>query len=231
MTERIIIDQTNRNELIKIENQLAPIYKEAFAGPPWNERSKCVDDACDTDYSSSCPGELCVACESVLEDAYAKDELIEKWRAVVDENGLIVVKMDNDSPQSITMARPTMQAELYERKYSDVPEMNQWLSQNLTDRFVWIEDTFADMKRQPSGNLKDRGQVLAVIALQYSGLQIATRTLAPAIVSATGRDVGMFAQIYVGSDGVDGPRGDMYKNISTVPDRRTVLTVDGSALL
>ncbi len=97
----------------------------------------------------------------------------------------------------------------------------------LPGEFVWIEDTFADRGRQPRGNLQNRGATLGAIAAYFGGLQIATRTIQPAVIKATLRDVGQMTDLYVGTEGIGTEWQAMARKSDMVPDRRTLLKIGG----
>jgi hypothetical protein len=221
----LLFGQSGARRLDDLSQPLAEAYQAAFAGDPWYEASRCTNDACDEGFTACVPGDGCAACGQPLEQAYKTDELAAGWRQVIaNEDGLMEVGFLNGDPVRATIVRPTTPRELYERKYADMPAMGDWTQANLNRDLVWIEDTFANREKSPSGNMKGRGQTLAAIALRYNGLAIATRTLAPAIIAPTLRDAGQNTDMFVGTEGV-GARMLNARRISTVPDRRTLLTV------
>ncbi|MGK2896530.1 MAG: hypothetical protein ACSLEY_02955 [Candidatus Saccharimonadales bacterium] len=112
MKEQLIIDKTNNYELDRAGQQLACTYRNAFAGTSWNERSKCVEG-----FSGEKPGTACDVCSNSRTEAYDIDELRGVWSQVIEcENGLILVTLNNDYPVCATIAQPTNNQELYERK-------------------------------------------------------------------------------------------------------------------
>lgn len=227
MSERLIIDKTNSYELDRVGIQLARVYQNAFAGPPWNERSRCRDG-----FSAESPGGVCSDCDEVRQPAYNADELVEGWSQVIErEEGQMQLTLLDGSPICATIARPTSVDELYMRKYADVPTMQAWLAQNLPSEQVWIEDTFADREIRPSGNMKNRAAVLGSIAMKYDGLYIVTRTLAVPVIASTVRDVGASTDMYIGTENIGKAWEDAVQSASVAPDRRTVLAVDGGRLL
>jgi hypothetical protein len=97
----------------------------------------------------------------------------------------------------------------------------------LPSELVWIEETFADRDKRPSGNLRERGATLGIMAAYFGGLQIATRTIQPPVVKATLRDVGRMTDLYVGTEGVGAKWLPMASSSGVVPDRRTVMIIGG----
>lgn len=223
-----MIDASSVRRLDKIGASLAKTYQVAFAGEPWFERSRCPTDSCDRQFCAEQPGTNCLSCGVQLGDAYNADELVENWRTIVrSENGRIEIASEDQIPVRATIARSTDASELFNRKYSDVPAMEPWLRQNLNEDFVWIEDTFADRERSPTGNLRGRGDTLGRLAREYNGLPIATRTLSPAVVYATARD--KYTEIYIGSENqqpiISAIQRAAVGSVVDVPDRRTLLIV------
>ena len=229
MNERLIINKKNKSALVVVQDQMVESYQNGFAEAPWNERSKCLSNACGS-FSSDFPGSVCTECGDELGDAYNAQELVQGWLNVLDEDGTIFVTLESDIPVCTTIVRPTDVNELYERKYSDVPQMQTWLQELINGKFVWIEDTYANTAVKKKGNLRDRKEVLTAIASRYSGLLIATRTIVPAVISATARDVGQYTDVFEGISDVKTPRRDLFRKIGKVPDYRTLLSIDGSQL-
>lgn len=210
-----------------IAPQLAEAYKVAFAGEPWYEVSRCTGETCSQGFCAESPGSACGRCGASLIEAYDGDALAASWREMIArEDALMEVRYKDDEPIRVTLARPTTPAELYARKYADVPVMEPWLAETMDRELVWIEDTFADRRKSPNGNLKERGRTLGAISLRYSSLPIATRTLSPAVIAATLRDVGRNATAYEGEVPIGVPL-DNARRRGCVPDRRTLLEIKG----
>lgn len=222
------------NEIARIQEigpDLTATYKVAFAGPPWNEVSRCINAECSVAYLNQEAGCDCLSCGNPTVEAYSTDQLIENWQGVLSDEGIMEVAYLNGEPQRATIARPTTPGELYIRKYQNVPEMRDWLGSKLPSELVWIEDTFANMNKQPKGNLRQRGDTLNKIAKYYGGIQIATRTLSEAIVASTLRDFKGVTATYIGAQGVGSSVvNEVFSNpgysLPSVPDRRTLMCVN-----
>ncbi len=232
MINKETITSANLDQLEPLLEPLAEIYKIAFAGAPWFEASKCIKESCSVGFCERKPGNCCPDCNSVLAEAYDSQDLMAMWWAMIEqENALMEVETEDDTPLRATIARPTTPAELFKRKYSDNVEMRDWLKQQLPSGLVWIEDTFANRQRRPKGNLKNRGETLAAIAVAYREPTVCTRTIAPQIVAATLRDI-RNTKVFVGSENSEkmisiisaGERE--YAGGFTVPDRRTLLAIN-----
>jgi hypothetical protein len=229
----IIITNKNADRLIEFGPGMADAYQEAFAGPPWFEASRCANEGCDEGFSPDTSGCACIKCGAELVQAYDQAELVEGWKVMVEqEDAMIELALSQlCEPIRATIARPTTPDELFRRKYAGLPRMEEWLDESLPTEFAWIEDTFANRKKSPTGNLNRRRQTLGRVAACYSGLTIATRTLSPAIVRATVRDVGDITDMYVGTEQVGALPLPIVRKAGSVPDRRTLLSIDGSKLL
>lgn len=229
-----IITAENADRLEQFEDDLVAAYKTAFAGSPWFEVSRCDSDVCREQLTSLEVGTDCPGCGQCLSEAYQKDELLDEWWGqLLMKNALMEVALLDGKAQRATLARPTNPNELFYRKYWNVLQMEEPIKRLLPDNFVWIEDTFADRKRQPTGNLKNRGQTLDRIAQYYGGATIATRTLSEQVVAATLRDKRANTAVYIGSKGVgskivnrtfDNPGYEL----PSVPDTRTLLIIKNS---
>lgn len=225
----ILTGERGGRRLDDIATGLTDVYKAAFAGEPWYEVSRCLAEECPVNFCADTAGSPCAGCGSELAEAYETEELAAAWRRMItDEDATMEVGYLGDDPVRVTLARPTTPAELYARKYADVPAMERWTSENLDRELVWIEDTFANRRLQPRGNLKDRGRTLGDIALRYRGLAIVTRTLAPQVIVATLRDAGESTDMFVGAEGV-GAAMSGARAVGCVPDRRTLLNVKEEA--
>ncbi len=217
---------TNKNprKLDDIAEELASIYIKDFALPPWNEVSKCPQ--CGV-FSAEGVGTSCVDCATIRQAAYTASELYEGWRYQLEQGDIMELAYSDGQVTRATVAGVVRADELYELKYQDVPVMQSWIAKTLPTEFVYIYDTFADISRQQSGNLVDRGSTLGRLASAFSGLPITTRTLQPSIIRATVRDLGFATEVYIGSQKVGLQQAMGAKALGTVPDRRTVLVVEG----
>lgn len=229
-----IITSSNASEFEQFQESLADTYVEAFAGPPWFERSSCDNDDCDMHFSPSEIGTACPSCGIALGPAYTAEGLYAEWTHKLQEEDAIFELAINEENEAIraTIAHPLTRVALFKSKYSAVPAMEEWIDATLPSDLVWIDDTFANRQKSPTGNLRDRGVTLARIAFNYPRITtIGTRTKAAEIVSTTLRDVGPHTDIYVGtfdiklSDATKSLR-DRARSIGSVPDERTFLAID-----
>lgn len=221
-----IITAENADRIEVLGQDLANSYKIAFAGPPWNEVSRCTDAECQAAFTELLPGCACPDCGESLSEAYDTQELIAGWLQIISaESGLVEVELlPNNTPVRATIARPTTPQELFARKY-DAQSMKPWLQATLPPELVWIEDTFANRDIRPTGNLKERRATLEQIQEYYAGLAIATRTLTPQVVAATARAVGESTTLFVGTEKVGLDCSEAFTRVATVPDKRSLMLV------
>ena len=212
---------------------MARAYQAAFEGEPWNERSKCVEEVCGVEFCGDSVGSDCPECGSTLVEAYDADELVNGWRGMIlDEDAFMEISLNQDRKVTLaTIARPVNREKLLLQKYADNELMAEWIDQNLPESFTWIEDTFANRKIQPRGNLAQRGRTLAQIALRYGGGVIATRTITPQVIGATARDAGNATDLYIGTQSIGLGQTSRFRSFGAVPDWRSTLVIDGKGLL
>ncbi len=223
------ITSENWELIIEVGPELTATYQKAFAGEPWYEVSRCLNQECSTDFTALCEERDCPECATPLQTAYEPDELIENWQnMIINEDACMELEFVDNKPQRATIARPTSPDELFDRKYRSVESMRGWIETMLPDRFAWIEDTFADREIRPRGNLRQRGQTIERIAEYYGGVPIATRTLSEAVVAATLRDFPQPAtSVYVGDNNVGQKLLAAEDNVQlVVPDKRTFLKIE-----
>lgn len=227
MLETEILVKGNGSRLLQVAPTLAETYKNAFSGSPWYEVSRCNNPACQMIFSALDQGEDCEICKYPLIEAYDTKELTMTWLSLLNNSdATFYISYDTDGqPVRATIARPTDTQELVQRKYQTITQMQPWLEEKLAGELVWIEDTFANRNKQPSGNLRDRGRILGDIAMRYGGLVIATRTLQPAIVRATVRDLGQITDVFLGADGVGAEVTTGARSVGDVPDKRTLIRI------
>lgn len=229
-----VISASNAEKLEIYGPQLTETYKVAFAGEPWFEVSKCAEEQCAVGFTPLEAGGCCESCEQELVEAYSTEELLAGWKRILeDEGGFMEVALTDEYPQRATLARPTTPDELFERKYQDVPAMEEFLARVLPKDFVWIEDTFANRQRQPNGNLKNRKETFERIGEFYGRPTLATRTLSEAIVASTVKCEKARLATYLGSARAGALTiATAFKNpgysLPTAPDRRTLLVVKNS---
>ncbi len=88
--EIITADTAERIEVIGPE--LSASYKSAFAGPPWNEVSRCDATECETGLTALDVDCACPNCGSGLVEAYDTTQLIEGWsKMLTEENAFFEV--------------------------------------------------------------------------------------------------------------------------------------------
>lgn len=175
--------------------EIVPAYQEAFAGSPWNEVSKCVDDKlrCDGGLSAVEVGKLCNTCKLCpTQPAYQADELIERFDALGLTRPTAWYAEQNDF--GLTMAAVAWKAlpsEIATEKYADVPEMSDWVVDKLGEEPVmWLDEVFANRKRRPKGNLQNFGSFVRGLAMMLDCEKVVYRTIEPRMTAVPKRDFG-----------------------------------------
>lgn len=198
-------------------NRLKPVYREAFKGEPWFEVTKCADPRvtspnCVAGLSSLVPGELCAACGLCpTEPAYTDAELNEKFADIgKKQSALYVEESGGGNILMASIAYTATASQVAMEKYSDVPDMQEWLSQK-EEPFIWLDEVFADRSLRASGNLNNFSQMLEGLASILGGRnRVLFRTISPAMVAAARR---------FGSSAV------ILEREKQVPDRRDFVTI------
>jgi hypothetical protein len=223
------ITASNSPEFAQYQESLANAYIEAFAGEPWNERSRCENNECSVHFSAADAGSICIICGNSLIPAYTQDQMVEEWSTkLLDQDAMFELAInENNEAVRATIALPLTLDDMVSDRYKDAPAMQEWARGVFPNNFVWIEDTFADRRKSPSGNMRDRGATLARIALNYPSInRIGTRTKASEILASTLRDAAAQTDVYLGQYIIPLRNSKIHaRNIGTVPDEGTFLVV------
>lgn len=205
----------SKPEEIKSEySEIISVYQKAFASPPWNERTKCLDlyQRCDSMYSPLNLGELCVDCgQCPTEIAYKDSELIRRfddiastrpayWYSERTSMGLTLAALAwSASPEKIAI-----------EKYGDKPDMKLWLSETINeDEVTWLDEVFSDKSVKPHGNLRNFGNFVIGLANRLDTSKVIYRTIEPKMISVAMRDFGNAASVEM-----------------NVPDNRSFVIID-----
>lgn len=204
-------------EVKPLYDQIVPTYQEAFAGEPWYEVSKCIDEfkRCAGGLSELQIGDMCSNCGICPEKpAYEQQELESRF----DNLGLsrptswYVEEFEGD----ITMVAVAWKANLTiiaNEKYADVPEMSKWLVDKVgQDQIIWLDEVFANRKLRPTGNLRNFGEMVTGLATKLDSPLVAYRTISPQMKKASRRDLGALATVSARE--------------FDVPDRRDFVVID-----
>lgn len=214
-----------------IINQLKPVYREAFALWPWNERSKCASPDteslnCVDGLSALQVGELCTACNLCPnETAYTDEELDAKFKEIGQKDSMLYLEREGNGRLILAAVAYKATAEiLASEKYSDVPSMEQWLKNECgTQRFVWLDEVFSDRSARPKGNLDRFTNFVPGLAslLNMPDAAVRYRTISPAMTIAPRRF----------SDGVRVLNREESGPEESVPDRRDFVTIELSSAI
>lgn len=211
------------NEIKTLYNKIIPTYQESFAGPPWNEVSKCADVRlrCVGGLSSVALGAMCGTCSQVPTlPAYEDEELAVRFDALGETRPTLWYA--EQSNQELAMAAVGWKAparQISAEKYADTPEMADWLQAQLGEQpVVWLDEVFANRTVRPSGNLRNFGRFVVGMANVLGAQTVAYRTVEPKMTAVATRDFGDNAAVF--------------RAQADVPDWRDVVTVkvEGVAL-
>ena len=175
--------------------ELVPAYQEAFAVPPWNEVSKCVEEQarCDGGLSAIAIGSLCNTCGLCpTRPAYEADELTERFDALGMSRPTAWYAEQNEFGLTMgAVAWKALPIAIATEKYADVPEMSDWIVDRLgNERVVWLDEVFANRQLKSRGNLQNFGMFVAGLATMLDCENVAYRTIEPRMTAVPKRDFG-----------------------------------------
>ncbi len=175
--------------------ELVPAYQEAFAVPPWNEVSKCVEEQarCDGGLSAIAIGSLCNTCGLCpTRPAYEADELTERFDALGMSRPTAWYAEQNEFGLTMgAVAWKALPIAIATEKYADVPEMSDWIVDRLgNERVVWLDEVFANRQLKSRGNLQNFGRFVAGLATMLDCENVAYRTIEPRMTAVPKRDFG-----------------------------------------
>lgn len=204
-------------EVKALYGEIVPTYQAAFAGEPWYEVSKCVDQLqrCVGGLSSVAVGVSCELCDRCpILPAYEVDELVNGFNNLATSRPTTWYVEQNS--QGVTLAAIAWKAKLTviaDEKYSDVPEMAEWLRGELgSDEVMWLDEVFANKDLKPKGNLQNFGKFVTEMADMLGSQTVAYRTIEPRMIAVPTRDFGQAASIFVRQQ--------------DVPDRRDFVAIN-----
>lgn len=175
--------------------ELVPAYQEAFAVPPWNEVSKCVDEQtrCDGGLSAIAIGSLCNTCGLCpIRPAYEADELTERFEALGMSRPTAWYAEQNELGLTMgAVAWKALPTAIATEKYADVPGMSDWIVDRLgNEPVVWLDEVFANRQLKSRGNLQNFGRFVAGLATMLDCENVAYRTIEPRMTAVPKRDFG-----------------------------------------
>lgn len=172
-------------------NKIIDTYQVAFAGEPWYEVSKCVNDdefkKCNGEFCQTAVGQICPECNNApTEPAYNCDELVSKFEITADTRPTIWYT--EESIDGVTLganAWAVKSSQIASEKYSGIPEMETWLQAIIGDNeIVWLDEIFANREISPNGNLKNFKEICDGFMEKLDCSNFAFRTINPRMISA-----------------------------------------------
>lgn len=187
-------------------DRVIDMYQQAFAEAPWNEKTKCAigrePSACPEGLSAVALGATCETChEVVTEEAFPRDELIDRFTAPDDElsHPLWYVEETSDSQIALAVfAKMTTVRGVSEGIYEGDAAMQEWLGGRFPDpeeRVVWLADVFADTNVRASGNLRNFKSMCTSLARGIAPARVMFKTMNPKLVRAAQRDFDDHARV------------------------------------
>ena len=205
------------DEVKPLYGEIVPAYQAAFAGEPWYEVSKCADQLqrCVGGLSSLAVGascELCGGCPAL--PAYEADGLVNRFNNLATSRPTTWYVEQNG--QGVTLAAIAWKANpavIAGEKYSDAPQMAEWLNEELgVDEVMWLDEVFANKDLKPRGNLQNFGKFVTGMAEMLGSQTVAYRTIEPRMIAVPSRDFGRAASIFARQQ--------------SVPDRRDFVVIN-----
>lgn len=176
---------------------VAPLYRKAFRGPPWFERSRCSSDCLRREYCDSEPGTWCNTAgrESSPQEAHPIETTVEEFKRLLKERNALVVVEYGTGPHQQTTAQfgavfwVSNAEQLWRARYSQVPQMREWLSEEFADlTFLYRDEVFGDTER--NGNLRYYSPLCEAVADATGQTLLVGRTISGAVMNVLGRSFG-----------------------------------------
>jgi hypothetical protein len=180
---------------------VAPLYRVAFRGPPWFERSRCAKGCPKGEYCESEPATWCETAgrESSPQEAHPVEKTLKDFRRLLEErNALVVIEYGARDQQEIAQFGAVFWVanaeELWKARYGDVPEMRGWLSQEFAGQtFLYRDEVFGSAAR--SGNLRYYGRLCEAVADAMGQTLLVGRTINGAVMNVLGRGFGQAVRV------------------------------------
>lgn len=182
--------------------EVVRVYIKAFNGPPWNEVSKCADpevpQRCPRGMSALAVGSVCETCDQTLtEPAFDPEEVALKLEKLsTSRSSLWYQERSEEGLQMFAFAWVATPEDIALEKYSDVPEMKDWLVDRLGDKpIIWLDEVAKDRDIRDKGNLDNFRSICEGYMERFGVSTIAYRTLNKAMTRVAERDFGDDAKI------------------------------------
>ena len=143
--------------------ELVPIYQSAFAGPEWEEVTRCeapegFAEPCVRRRSPQLIDEKCDRCGEILHrSCHSPPEIRERWvnRFREVESRFYLERSEDGTCLLAALAWHGTPATIAAASFSDPSEvhLHDWLDQKLPREFVWLEEIFAYQVLREKGNL------------------------------------------------------------------------------
>jgi hypothetical protein len=189
--------------------RLIPIYQAAFAGEPWNEVSRCSPTSpCAGQISDKEIGETCPRCGEVLRiPAHPAEVLRERWtgRFNAYETRLYLEQEEGMSYLLAALAWRATPQTLAAACYAEPGEegMQKWLSEELPESFVWMEEVFANLALRQEGSLWNYEAMVRELLTELDSSVFVFRTINARLIAKTKNVFGPAVQQLTGAPDPD----------------------------
>jgi hypothetical protein len=187
-----VIGRRRQVSAVDVERYLeaaARRYREAFRGPPWFERSRCLSGCSSkAEFCDSEPGTRCdIAGRPTSDEAHPVKRTTEDLKRLLDERkALISIEHDGGHQGSLTARCGAVfwvstAQDLWSARYGLVPAMQQWLVEEFGDRtFLYRDEVFGDLERP--GNLRYYRKLCMAAAADLGQTLLVGRTINGAVM-------------------------------------------------
>lgn len=186
--------QVSDEDLDRYVQAAARRYREAFRGPPWFERSRCLSGCpAAAEFCDSEPGTQCdIAGRPTSDEAHPVTRTTEDLRRLLDEHQALIVVEHDGIPQGDLTARfgavfwVSTAQDLWSARYALVPAMKQWLIEEFGGRtFLYRDEVFGDLERP--GNLRYYHKLCEAAAADLGQTLLVGRTINAAVMHVLAR--------------------------------------------
>lgn len=145
-TNQIRLEQIDPRGNLPLLTTLARVYGEVFAGPPWNEYTKCAVGCKEFFGLDTKPGDFCPKCNNTLELAYPlKDTISYIEEEMGKPNPVMFLGKDNNEIIGFTWGYSYLPKEFAEEKYR-TGQMRETIvyvlkKEGIEERFFYCSET------------------------------------------------------------------------------------------
>ncbi len=190
---KIINPGENPGEIRKYYDEITNAYQTAFAGPPWYEVSKCVDDEekCEGGFSDQEVGDFCAKCQlCIKEPAYLGSDLIDRFNEIGESRpSRWYLEFCEEKVALAGLAWRANAEQIIDEKYGDSSAVRAWLINQLSfdKEVVWLDEVFANKRIRQDRNLDNFVAMTRAFMKELDVPRLAYRTINPQMLSVAER--------------------------------------------